>query len=207
MLLNDTSHHKACPFFLYPTVVTCRRRALSNPSSLPSPHDRLAVVHCRRHPPLPLLNALFVTVASQPPCRFPFLCLHPSHHGLFPSSRQKACHHEKGLCAYLGTSKYVGNAPRPAPTRHCWPDEMILPTTATTTSASANAFLLPRGRSSAANRRLPHPSTCAPCDLRLAGRRRRRRVGARPLAAAAAGRGGSRRGRDRGGCHRSSSPR
>ena len=44
MLLNDTSHHKACPFFLYPTVVTCRRRELSNPSSLPSPHDRLAVV-------------------------------------------------------------------------------------------------------------------------------------------------------------------
>jgi hypothetical protein len=115
MLLNDTSHHKACPFFLYPTVVTCRRRALSNPSSLPSPHDRLAVVHCRRHPPLPLLNALFVTVASQPPCRFPFLCLHPSHRGLFPSSRQKACHHEKGLCAHLGTSKYVvyPRAPRP----------------------------------------------------------------------------------------------
>jgi hypothetical protein len=86
MLLNDTSHHKACPFFLYPTVVTCRRRELSNPSSLPSPHDRLAVVHCRRHPPLPLLNALFVTVASEPPCRF--VSIHPIT-GSFPPPAKK----------------------------------------------------------------------------------------------------------------------
>ena len=82
--------HKACPFFLYPTVVTCRRRAPVERIFAAVPHDRLAVVHCLGHPPLPLLNTLFVTVASQPPCRFPFLCVSiPPSTGSFPPPAKK----------------------------------------------------------------------------------------------------------------------
>ena len=33
----------------------------------PAPHRRLAVIHCRRHPPSPLPNTIFFAIASPPP--------------------------------------------------------------------------------------------------------------------------------------------
>ena len=44
---------------------------LSNASLLPSPHHRLAVIHCCPHLLPPLLNTIFVTAASPSPCRWP----------------------------------------------------------------------------------------------------------------------------------------
>ena len=97
-------------------------------ATLPAPHRRLAIIHCHRHPPLPLPNAIFFAIASPPPhhwCPLPPLsnaivilhcqccCCCPSS----PSNTDARCRHPPPL---VSNAILASPSPRLSPLMLPW---------------------------------------------------------------------------------------